>query len=127
MFCNKKTIWKVLTTVKEDILSNTTIRILTAVAFVIGGQRAYADFTFGEPANLGPTVNSPSWDGSANLSADGLELYFTSKRFGGLGSEDIWVTKRKTVNDPWAEPVNLGSPINTSDWDGSSYISANGL
>ena len=35
---------------------------------------ANADFTFGTPTNLGPTVNSSTGDGSPSISADGLEL-----------------------------------------------------
>ncbi|MBN2130159.1 MAG: PD40 domain-containing protein [Sedimentisphaerales bacterium] len=39
---------------------------------------AQADFAFGEPTNLGPTVNSSSDDGAPCISPDGLELYFCS-------------------------------------------------
>jgi hypothetical protein len=40
--------------------------------------------------NLGPVVNSSSWDLSPNISADGSMLYFGSGRPGGIGSGDIW-------------------------------------
>jgi Tol biopolymer transport system component len=57
---------------------------------------AKADFTFGEPTNLGPPVNSSSRDREPSISADGLTLYFTSNRSGGHGSYDIWITEQQT-------------------------------
>ena len=88
---------------------------------------AKADFVFGEPNNLGPTVNSESYDDSANISTDSLELYFLSERPGGHGEADIWVTTRTTVDEAWGMPVNLGSTINTSSYDSGPSISSNGL
>jgi hypothetical protein len=86
---------------------------------------ANADFTFGTPENLGPTVNSSSGEGSPSISADGLELYFGSLRGGG---SDLWVTKRESTDDDWGEPVNLGSTVNNSAaWDSEASISADGL
>jgi len=84
-------------------------------------------FIFGTLTNLGPPVNSSSEDYGPSISADGLSLYFQSRRPGGYGLEDIWVTKRTTVSDPWEEPVNLGPTINSSGDDGSPSISADGL
>jgi hypothetical protein len=81
---------------------------------------------WGPPIRLGPKVNSGSYDGAGNLSADGLVLFFTSSRSGGFGSDDIWVTTRKTVNDPWQSPVNVGAPINTSATDAAPEISTDG-
>ena len=80
------------------------------IVFVSG--RAKADFTFGEPTNLGPTINSPDSEVTACISTDGLELYFTSDRPGSVGSLDIWVAKRTSVSDPWQPPTNPGSPLN---------------
>ena len=61
------------------------------------------------------------------LAADGVTLYFSSNRPGGLGDNDIWMTKRldKTWTK-WSEPVNLGSPINTRDWDAFFTLDAGG-
>ncbi len=96
-------------------------------AVVLGGGSAKADFTFGEPTNLGPTVNSSAVGSDPEISADGLTLYFTSNRPGGSGEGDIWVTKRGTINDDWSIPVNLGSTVNSSAADGGPYISTDGL
>ena len=97
------------------------------VAMVTGGQNAKADFTFGEPTNLGPTVNTPGHDYRPNISTDGLDLYFHSDRPGGNGDYDLWTTTRHTTNDPWGEPINLGSTVNSSARDQSPSISADGL
>jgi Tol biopolymer transport system component len=86
-----------------------------------------ADFTFGEPINLGPTINSPSLDGTPSVTADGLSLFFNSQRSGGYGHYDVWVSTRQTTADPWGEPVNLGPTINTSSLDGCTIISPDGL
>jgi len=88
--------------------------------------RATTDVDWGEPVNLGPSVNSSANDLQATISADGLELYFASKRSDGFGTYDAWVTRRETKGDDWDPPVNLGPPFNTSSKDFAT-ISANGL
>ena len=65
------------------------------------------------PVNLGPTVNTASLDAGPAISKDGLSLYFSSDRVGSLGSQDIWVAQRPTVDSPWETPVNL-TAINTA-------------
>ena len=100
--------------------------MVVAVVLVAGNQ-VRADFVFGTPENLGPIVNSPSYDSDVSISVDGLSLYFTSNRPGGSGSYDIWVTTRESVQDPWGEPVNLGPIVNSPDWDHTAFISADGL
>ncbi|MHC4440751.1 MAG: TolB family protein [Planctomycetota bacterium] len=47
---------------------------------------------WGEPVNLGATVNSSSPERAPSISADGLELFFHSDRPGGYGMQDLWVT-----------------------------------
>jgi len=43
---------------------------------------------WGPPVNLGPTVNGPDWDAFPNISADGLELFFSSGQ-GLTGDMDL--------------------------------------
>jgi hypothetical protein len=99
-------------------------RFLTVLC-VTGGVKA--DFIFGEPQNLGPVINSASSDYGACISADGLELYFTSERAGGFGAGDIWVSTRQSVNDPWGPPANLGSTVNSPYSDSYPSLSSDGL
>jgi len=89
---------------------------------------ANADFTFGTPTNLGPTVNSSYGESPNYITADGLEMYLDSyNRPGGYGGWDIWVATRKTVNDDWGTPANLGPPVNGPQHDCVACISFDGL
>jgi len=82
---------------------------------------------WGAPVNLGPNVNTSSGEGHPGISPDGRVFFFTSSsRPGGYGNEDLWVTRRATTNDGWGEPVNLGSTINSSVWEGFPNVSADG-
>jgi outer membrane protein OmpA-like peptidoglycan-associated protein len=80
--------------------------------------------TWSKPQNLGPIVNSPQWDSQPSISNDGKTLYFSSRRPGGKGAEDIWYTT--LVNGFWTEPKNLGEPINTAGIEVSPFIHADG-
>ncbi len=89
--------------------------------------RAAVDSPWSKPVNLGPTVNSSTWDIGPRVSADGLTLLFHSSRGDGLGGEDIWMSTRGTKNDPWRAPVNLGAPVNSNANDGEAVMMADGL
>ena len=92
--------------------------------------RETPDDLWGEPNNLGPTVNSAYTDICPSLSADGLSLYFSGgpyfPRPEGLGDGDIWVTKRASISDPWGPPKNLGAAVNSSYREMSPSISSDG-
>jgi len=62
--------------------------------------------------NLGPEVNSSSWDSQPTLSVDGRTLFFASDRPGGRGGTDIYATNRTASG--WTRPQNLGEPVNTA-------------
>ena len=76
------------------------------------------------PVNLGPVVNSEFVDIAPAISPNGLSLYFASDRPRGFGGQDIWVSRRARLADPWGTPENLGPPINTIDGDGTPYLSS---
>ena len=85
---------------------------------------------WGEPVNLGSTVNGPTGEVFPSISGDGLELYFAEweiARSGGYGSGDLWVTKRPTKDDPWGMPMNLGLTVNSPRFDGNPFILPDGL
>jgi OmpA-OmpF porin, OOP family len=61
------------------------------------------------------------------MASDGITLYYSSNKEGGLGNQDIWMTKR--LDDTWqnwSEPVNLGPTVNTNDWDAYYTLDAKG-
>ena len=89
-------------------------------------KRENREATWTEPENLGPMVNSGVLDKRPCLSPDGLILFFDSKRAGGYGSSDLYMTRRSSRSDPWKDAVNLGSIVNSSGYEEVAYISANG-
>jgi Tol biopolymer transport system component len=89
--------------------------------------RASAGGDWCAPVNLGSVVNSPAQDYSPSISPDGLTLYFYSDLVGGQYRGDLCETTRKTKDDPWGTPLELGQPINSDSDDSSPNISADGL
>lgn len=86
------------------------------------------DGTWTEPKSLGKKINLPGYNQlTPYIAADGVTLYFSSDRTGGLGQNDIWMSKRLDNSwEKWSEPVNLGAPINTPDWDAFFTMDAGG-
>lgn len=82
----------------------------------VGGNDIYkvtknADGTWGEPENLGTTINTKLNEDSPFLSDDEKTLYFASTGHPGYGGYDIY--KSTYENGNWTEPVNLGKPLNS--------------
>jgi hypothetical protein len=103
-----------------------TISLVLVLALGLATEIAGADFTFGTPTNLGPTVNSSDVEAEPSISVDGLILIFMSNRSGGYGQLDLWMTTRATTIEPWGEPVNLGPSINSPKWDWCPSLSPDG-
>src|SRR5215831_7960261 len=84
--------------------------------------------TWTEPKSLGKKINSPDTDEmTPYLAADGVTMYFSSNRPGGLGDNDIWMTTRlDSTWQKWSDPVDLPAPINTPDWDAFFTLDAGG-
>jgi hypothetical protein len=65
------------------------------------------------PINLGPVVNSPFDDRFPAISKNGLSLYISSTRPGGVNGAnpgnilEIWVSQRASLDNPWETPINL--------------------
>lgn len=78
------------------------------------------------PVNLGPVVNSSAVENAPELSKNGLSLYFGSNRPGGLGGQDLYVSRRPSPDAAWEAPVNLGPVINSSSTDVGAHLSRDG-
>ena len=85
------------------------------------------DGAWSKPLGLGKDINTEYSETTPYLAADGRTMYFSSDRPGGLGSQDIYMTKR--LDDTWGswrKPVNVGAPINTEEYDAYYSLSAKG-
>jgi outer membrane protein OmpA-like peptidoglycan-associated protein len=97
-----------------------------------GGKDIYVSFLqpdniWSEPKNIGKRVNTADEESTPFIASDGKTLYFSSKGFSGYGNNDIFISRR--LDDTWlkwSEPENLGTIINTPEWDGYFSISALG-
>jgi outer membrane protein OmpA-like peptidoglycan-associated protein len=86
-----------------------------------------ADGSYGKPQNMGSVLNSYDDEGTPYLSPDNKTLYFYSYTEAGYGSADIFVSKR--LDDSWmnwSQPKNLGSKINSPEWDVYYTVDAKG-
>ncbi len=85
------------------------------------------DGSWSEPIPLEKVNNhgdSTDLIGGPSISYDGNTLYLFASFDGGYGSEDIYYCERES--DGWGEPVNIGSPINTSSYEGFPSVSSDG-
>ena len=81
-------------------------------------MRPGRESAWGEPANLGDSVNdSVGDDFSLRLAMDGLALYFASNRPGGFGAGDLYVTTRDSPDREWGRATNLGPVLNTAAFE----------
>ncbi len=86
------------------------------------------DSGWGNPVNLGTSINTPYAERSPFLHPDGKTLYFSSDGHYGLGSLDVFKSVRlsDTSWTGWSEPVNLGKEINTAGYDVAYKITTEG-
>jgi hypothetical protein len=75
------------------------------------------------PATLVPELSSAASDQRPSVRFDGLEVFFFSNRPGSLGN-DLWVSTRKSLFDPWSIPDNLGPAVNSESNDQQPHIAA---
>ncbi|MBA3682712.1 MAG: PD40 domain-containing protein [Bacteroidetes bacterium] len=80
---------------------------------------------WGAPKNFGPPVNTKNNNGIASFTGDGQ--FVVCGRCGepdGSGSCDIYGAN--LVGNTWKEPVNMGTTLNSKNWDAQVSISADG-
>jgi len=85
---------------------------------------SYKDSTnnFSEPKDIGPTINSSSNDAAVALSPDGQKL-FIYKDDGSNGG-DLYLSL--LTGRDWSIPERLIGDVNSSSWEGSCSLSADG-
>ncbi len=92
--------------------------VLFMVADIEGGEGGFdvyyatrkGDGVFGDPVNLGPTINTPL-DDETPFYKDG-NLYFSSKGHPGFGGYDVFYSTWNGTR--WSKPENMGEGYNTS-------------
>lgn len=75
-----------------------------------------ANGDWGVPVNLGPNVNSEYNEETPFITENGKRLFFSSYGHYNMGGYDVFMTIMKP-DSSWADPVNLGYPVNTTDDD----------
>lgn len=94
-------------------------------------SRRHHDGTFGPPTPVSE-LNTEFDDRMPNVSADGLEIVFSSNRLldaqgnTAFGSFDVYVSRRSSTRQKWSAPVNLGSNVNTAGSETRSTLSWDG-
>jgi len=88
------------------------------------------DIWFSERKSIGWTTMTPvpgnlnvgtEWDSSPSVSFDGKEIIFVSKRPGGQGGTDLYIS-RKMPDGTWSKAENLGPSINTSENENTPFL-----
>jgi hypothetical protein len=82
-----------------------------------------ASGSFGPPA-LVSELSGALNDLTPGVRHDGLEIFIASNRVGSIGAQDLWVSTRRAVDDPWSAAVNLGPAINSSTNDNFPSVSS---
>jgi regulation of enolase protein 1 (concanavalin A-like superfamily) len=86
------------------------------------------DVQTGGAVNLGPNVNSGYNEGSPDISADGMTLYFDALgRPGGMGGWDIWMSQTETPYQDFAPATPLAAPVNSPFDESGPCLSDDGL
>lgn len=74
---------------------------------------------------LAAPINTIGNEVSPFIHANNSTLYFASDYHPGMGGYDVFYSKRKDTT--WIEPVNIGYPLNTTDNDGTIFVTADGM
>lgn len=76
--------------------------------------------------NLGKPINTPYDEISPFIHVNNRVLYFASNGLVGFGGYDIFFSEKSEVDGSWAEPKNMGSPINNHEDQFSLFITSDG-
>src|SRR6186713_558716 len=124
-------------TLSRKVAGASSVVLIAVLTLGLSGLRYAAEdcsagkpFCYDTPIHLDRPINTFGFEGGPSLSSDGLELYFVSDRpgaLGGPGDQDIYVTRRASVNDPWGPPERVPAPISSPFFDITPTISLDGL
>jgi hypothetical protein len=81
---------------------------------------------FGPATGVAALNDTTANDIQPNVLANGLEVVFSSNRAGGAGAQDIWISTRSALGDPWPAPTNIGGAVNTAAGESRPSFSRDG-
>lgn len=95
-----------------------------------GGQDLYISFKdeygkWGPAINMGAGVNSPFNEEAPSISPDGRIIYFSCDGMNSIGGYDLFKTRFR--DSVWAQPENLGFPINSAADDNHLTMYSDGI
>lgn len=83
------------------------------------------DGRWGQPVNLGDSINTPGNEMAPYIHADTKTFYFSSDGHAGLGGYDLFISRMQD-DGTWEKAVNLGSPVNSKANDINIFIHIDG-
>lgn len=88
-------------------------------------SRQNKDGSLGAPQPISPAINTSYNEGAGSISGDGKTLVFAScDRPKAIGNCDLYISRR--TGNSWSAPVNLGTNVNSAEWDSQPSLSADG-
>lgn len=78
-----------------------------------------------EPELLGKEINTGKFNAHPFIAPDGTYLIWDGERKEGFGDSDLWISFRQE-DGSWGDAINLGDKINTSAWEASAFVTADG-
>lgn len=99
--------------------------IVSAMTLAISSTAAAHDFAsrdftrWGDPQNIAAINTVAAAEGCPIESPDGLSLFIASNRSapGAQGKLDVYRSRRGAVHRSWGLPENLGTPVNSTEFD----------
>ena len=84
-----------------------------------------ADGIWSDPESISDNINTKFNEGTCTISANGRTIIFTScSGRTSMGSCDLYISYK--LGDEWTEPENMGTNINSRDWESQPSLSADG-
>lgn len=106
------------------------ILLLLCTALLCCNPPVRADYIFDTPRIL-PATAAPVGGTYPSISADGLTMYLDVEgefwNPPAVYDNDIGMMTRESLEAPWSQPISLGSPVNTANYETAPWISADGL
>lgn len=117
---------KTIITVFAAINLLVNLPVLTISQHVGFGPNSASSYSaFSAPQSIGLPINSSDNESASFLAPNGLSLYFSSNRAGGMGSIDIWVSQRATLSAAWGTPQNVEG-VNSGSNENLPVLSSDG-